>query len=171
MGKFTAALMVGLLVAGAAWAEESTQTIASSGTWFAIAHRPSAMSAPDLCGVADMPSGFVFRTDVGGSTFRIKNEKWSLPSDIEGSVQVSIGDWSHSWTVTANTSSMVEMVILPSEIVDMIDRMDKASSMTIVVGKDRVTSSLVGSTVVTNAYRTCAGLKGSTALPGANPFR
>jgi hypothetical protein len=172
MGKFTAALMVGLLVVSSrAQSEETRQILARSGTWFAMAHRPSGTSAPDLCAAADTASGLLFRTDQDGSTFRIMNEKWSLPSDIEGAVQVSIGDWSKSWVVTANTNNMVEMVIFPAEIVDMIDRMDKASSMTTVIGKDRVTSSLSGSTVVTNAYRTCAGFKGSSALPGANPFR
>jgi hypothetical protein len=50
--------------------------------------------------------------------------------------------------------------------------MGKSASMAATIGKAKPkTSSLSGSTKVTNAFRTCAGIHSNAASPGSNPFQ
>ncbi len=49
--------------------------------------------------------------------------------------------------------------------------MDNSAIMTVTVGKAKpLAVSLVGSTRVTNAFRTCAGINSNAKTPGGNPF-
>ncbi len=72
-----------------------------------------------------------------------------------------------------NTATTIATILTMNEIISLLDLMDKAPSMTVTIGNAKpFTVSLTGSTVATNAFRTCAGLRGSQAIPpGANPFR
>lgn len=157
-----------------AHADEQMRSLAESGDWAASAHYESMTSAPDVCvagSAAD--ASFGFRAEDGSFAIRITNAVWSLPANVAGSVAIVIGTWKKSLDIDANTSNSLNVPIQNSELVEMFSNMDKAASMDIAVGKAKpFRVSLVGSTVATNAFRTCAGLhsNGPTA-PGSNPFQ
>jgi hypothetical protein len=173
MGKFTAALMVGLLVAGASVkADEITRVLAESGGWVAYSHAPSAIALEDVCVAIDATSKLAFRTGHDGNSIRLINDSWSLPADAAGAMSIVAGDYSEMHPARGVGSTMIESTVSRAQLLALLDAMDKSATMKVTIGKETpVIVSLAGSTRATNAYRTCAGLKGSSALPGANPFR
>jgi hypothetical protein len=161
-------LIATVMVTGLARADEQLTPLAISGSWAALAHQSSVIAPPDVCVVFDATSGVALHADVGGIQLRIANRDWSLPTGVIGTIVISVGGWSHSFEIDANTNAEV-----PQDVIGpMFDAMDKSISMSVVVGKAKpIPVSLSGSTRATNAFRTCAGIKGNVASPGSNPFQ
>ena len=165
-------VLVAVAMSGSAAADERMIPIASSGDWSAIAHQASITARPDTCIVLNGPKGVAFRWDENGTQLRIIDPKWSLPSNVEGEVILSINDWNHAFTIDDNSDKTVNAEIDADVVDDMFAAMDRASTMTVTVGKSKpFTVSLSGSTKVTNAFRTCAGMKGNSGSSGENPFK
>jgi len=102
---------------------------------------------------------------------RLIDSRWSLPPDVTGTVSITIGDWKKSFEIDGNTSDSVNAEVAKDVIPDLFARMDKASTMFVTVGKAKPFQvSLAGSTKATNAFLTCAGIKGHSQVPGSNPF-
>ena len=100
------------------------------------------------------------------------NEKWSLPAGVHGDIDVSVGAWKVTLDIIDNTATMVTAKIQVGDVVPMFSAMDKAGSMAVKVGNSPPeTISLAGSTRVTDAFRTCAGIPGNAKTPGTNPFQ
>jgi hypothetical protein len=157
-------------VIGTATAGEMTVPLAMSGDWSAAAHKPDMISPPDIC-VASNRKGLGFRADSKTFQVRMTNESWSLPVNVQGEILISIGTWSRSLSIAANTDTGVAAIMDPDDLAPMFAAMDRASTMSVKVGKaPPVVMSLSGSTKVTNAFRTCAGIKSNAKTPGGNPF-
>lgn len=155
-----------------AFADEQVVTTVVSGTWYAAVHTPSMTAPPDVCMAANPPSGFGLRADMTGVVVWVVNDTWSLPMDVVGAVQVSLPGWQALLDIKGNTSTMVTATINQGDLLPMFAAMDKASVMTVTVGKARpFTVSLAGSTRVTDAFRTCAGIGSNSKTPGSNPFQ
>jgi hypothetical protein len=170
LGGFLLAIPLG------AHADEQMQTLAVSGNWVAVAHRADMIAAPDVCGaMTTNPSTgreLLFRMDLDGMQIRVADEKWSLPANVSGDIAVNIGPIAKAFHIDSNTSSMVSAPIPASEVTMIFDAMDKASGMLVKVGNEAPYAvSLAGSTRVTNAFRTCAGISGNAPGGGANPFQ
>jgi hypothetical protein len=119
----------------------------------------------------NVAKGFAIRAGEGAIQVRITDHSWSLPTGVEGAIAISVGDLRQALDIDDNTDTMVNAGIERVDAVKLLDAMDKASVLTFTVGKAKpVAVSLAGSMIVTNAFRTCAGLRGSTAAPGGNPF-
>lgn len=177
MQKFAGLLLlagVTLAASGAAAQDFSgVRPIAQSGDWIALEHRPSITEAPDVCVAMAVSAGpvFAFRASLEGLEARVSNKKWSLPTEVKGTLTLSAGKFTKTVDIATNTSDTVSADIGPDETDEMFGAMDNASSMTVKVGKDAPFKvSLAGSTRVTNAFRTCAGLKSHAKTPGSNPF-
>ncbi|HEY4041387.1 MAG TPA: hypothetical protein VGM32_06020 [Rhodopila sp.] len=126
---------------------------------------------PDVC-LAINSHGIAFRSNEDGVQLRVIDHRWSLPSGVTGSVTVGVGGWSQSFDIDDNTSEMVNAETPQDDLAEMFSRMDKATSMTIAVGKAKpLQVSLVGSTKATTAFRTCAGVTSNSASPESNPFK
>ena len=98
------------------------------------------------------------------------NSEWSLPSGVKGVVTLSVSGKETTLDIVSNTAVMVTAEMSNEQVLQMLDSMTKASSMTVKAGKDKpITISLNGSNKVLSVFRTCAGLQG-TAGGGANPF-
>ena len=167
-----AAALLASLMPPPAWADEGLQVIAASGNWFAVVHKESSISPPDVCGAGSGTSGLVLRIDSDTAEIRMQNEKWSLPANVVGQMTIAVGDWKKTYDIVENTANMVTSLVDKSDMESMITAMDKAASMSVTVGNAApIPVSLSGSTVVTNAFRTCAGLHGNAATPGSNPFQ
>ena len=153
-------------------AEEMVVPLAQSGDWITAAHRTSITAAYDACLTTNLASGVAFRIDRESILMRVSDRSWSLPAGVTGSVSVQIGDWKETFPIGGNDSTMVDVVLSPSVAVKIFDAMDKASAMTVAVGKAKpIQVSLSGSTRATNAFRTCGGMPGSkSGAPGSNPF-
>lgn len=166
-------VMLAGTIAGGSFAQERTDVLASSGAWAALAIRSSLTAPPSVCVAANVLSGVIVRIDEMTIELRISDNSWSLPSSVEGMIKVSVAGASHSFEVSANTVTTVAARLSRDQVLSLLDAMDKAPSMAVTVGNAKpFTASLVGSTISTNALRTCAGLKGSQATPpSANPFR
>jgi len=55
---------------------------------------------------------------------------------------------------------------------ELLNAMDKNNLMTVAAGADKpINVSLDGSTRVTNAFKTCAGIKDGSKGGGSNPFQ
>jgi hypothetical protein len=146
--------------------------LAISGSWAALAHQSSIVAPPDVCVVFDVTSGVALHADIGGIQLRVANSDWSLPAGVAGTIVISVGNWSHSFLIDDNTDNMVNAEVPQDIIGPMFDAMDKSSGMSVVVGQAKpMLVSLSGSTRATNAFRTCAGIKGNVASPGSNPFQ
>ena len=154
-----------------ACADERLVPLASGGEWVAVAHTENMTARPDVCGMANMAKGVVFRSDADGLEFRVTNSTWSLPPDVDGAVTIAVGAWTTSLDIGSNTDTMVAAAIGSEIEPAMFAAMDKAATMTVTVGKAKPFQvSLNGSTRVSNAFRTCAGINSNTKTPGSNPF-
>ena len=161
-----------LWCAAPAVADDNLRVIAQSGDWAAIAHSSSLIAAPDMCGALTSSGALLFRADGDTIEIRVSDKDWSLPANVEGMISLTVGDWRGVWPVSSNNSNQVSGIVTPEDAVAMFGAMDKAGTMTVAVGKAKPrTISLAGSTKVTNAFRTCAGIKGNDGTAGANPFR
>ncbi|WP_148360583.1 hypothetical protein [Acidisphaera rubrifaciens] len=159
------------LLAHQALADEDFRILAESGGWAASAHSSSELAPPDVCLVINFGTGIAFRTDMDGTQLRVLDKSWSLPADAEGTMSVDIGALHKSFPTRTATNDMVAATLTADEIVELLQAMDHTTKMVLTVGNTRPrTVSLVGSTKATNAYRTCAGLPGSAAGGGVNPF-
>ena len=174
MRNYTAIYALALWLAGAApaTAQERLVPLVVSGSWAAMVYTANPIGPPEVCMAINLTAGIAFRTDRSGTQIRIVNEKWSLPTNAQGTFTVKIGDMSENYIIDANTSTMVsaDIGLFPAAI--LLGHMDKAAQMTVTVGNDKpFIVSLAGSTRATNAYRTCAGMPSADAGPGTNPFR
>jgi hypothetical protein len=153
-------------------AEEQMVPLAISGDWVAMAHRPDMIARADVCIVFDAKRGVALRSGNGVVQLRVTNSSWSLPADVQGNITVNVDAWNAIFEIDDNTDTMVNAEIADNLIEPMFAAMDKASNMSITVGKAKpVVVSLSGSTRATNAFRTCAGIQGNTKAPGSNPFQ
>jgi hypothetical protein len=166
------ALLVLLTAGWHAVADEMMVPIAQGGAWLTTAHRMSMTAKPDMCLTANFQSGIAFRSDENGIQVRIIDQKWSLPTGVDGAVTISIGSWKGVFEIDDNTDTMVNAEIENDDVIAMFAAMDTNASMSVGVGKAKpFTVSLVGSTKATNAFRTCAGLSSNSQTPGSNPFK
>lgn len=157
--------------AGMATADETMTRLAVSGDWVALAHRPSMTAAADVCILGDAASGVGVRVGVEGISLRVMNKNWSLPTGVKGQIAVSVGNWNAAFDIDDNSHNMISAEIAPDVIVPMFTAMDKGTSMSLQIGKEKpLVVSLSGSTRATNAFRTCAGIEGNAESPGSNPF-
>jgi hypothetical protein len=155
-------------------AEEGMYPLAASGAWIATEHRQSMTAAPDLClAITSVgEKGIALRADSSGVELRVLDNKWSLPTDVSGNITVKVKDWEKTFSIEENTSSMIIIHFAAEDILELFENMDKAGSMTISVGHEKpFPGSLAGSTTVTNAFRTCAGIPSHSPSGGNNPFQ
>jgi hypothetical protein len=154
-----------------AHAQERMVPLAINGDWGTLAHQAGLLSRPDMCLTGNMSKGFMIRADRTNLQIRMNDQRWSLPTGVEGTITIVVGDWKHTFEIDDNTAVEVNAEIARTDLIQLLDAMDKASMLFVVVGNAKpVSVSLAGSTIVTNAFRTCAGLRGSLAAPGSNPF-
>jgi hypothetical protein len=87
-------------------------------------------------------------------------------------ISTPAGSVSQLETVSSPTGDdMIDASVSQEDLLAMLHEMDNTSNMTIIVGNTKpMMVSLVGSTTVTNAFLTCAGIKGDIKTPGSNPF-
>jgi hypothetical protein len=168
-----ALVVVGVFgLSGVGMADEEMIPLAESGEWVAVAHHVSMTAPPDVCIAMNLARGTAFRADENGVQFRVQDQKWSLPSDVQGNISVTIGSWKQSFDIDSNTSVMVSSEVSSDIALEMFSEMDKSSSMSVTVWKEKPNIvSLTGSTKATNAFRTCAGIKSNAESPGSNPFK
>jgi hypothetical protein len=155
-----------------AWADEQMRVLAASGDWVAMAHHASLVAPPDVCLVVNSNGSAAIRADTFSREFRVMDNRWSLPSDVQGTISISVGDWKNTLDIVHNTSTVVSALLPDLALGALFIAMDKASNMTVKVGNEAPRNvSLVGSTIATNAFRTCAGIRGNGSVEGSNPFR
>jgi hypothetical protein len=157
-----------------ALADETMVQLATGGDWMALAHRPSMVAAPDVClAVYQSSSGnnIALRIDNHDVEFRVGNEDWSLPSGVAGTIKVAVGTWYTFMDVAFNTNDRVDAMMSRDQLVGMVKVMDNAAAMMVTIGHAApIPVSLNGSTKVTNALLTCAGIRNEAAPSGKNPF-
>jgi hypothetical protein len=158
--------------ASCALADEQTQVTAQSGDWAAMTHSPSETDPPDLCIAFNPISKVGLRSDGTTTSIRIINDSWSLPAEVQGTIIIAVGSDTQTLAITSNTSASAEADIDPSAVQPLLDAMAKETEMKITIGKAKpLIVSLSGSTVVLNAFRTCANIGGSAPGGGSNPFQ
>jgi hypothetical protein len=165
----SAFLVSGIVTANA---EEETHIITSSGEWAAMSHSPSQLAPADTCMAVTIAGNSVFmlRIDEETKEIRVVNKKWTLPSGVTGSFNVTIGSYHKSFDIEHNTDVMVTTEVDSDGLVEFINAMDKGSTITVSAGKSApMAFTLSGSTRVTNALKVCAGIH-EASKPGANPF-
>jgi hypothetical protein len=85
---------------------------------------------------------------------------------------ISVSDYTQTLPIDDNTASTVNAEMPDTVASDLFSKMDHASMMLVTVGKAKpINVSLAGSTRVTNAFRTCADIRGNSGSPGSNPFQ
>lgn len=166
-------LMAVFSVIRVANADEQMRLIAQSGGWVTMSHSDTMLSHPDVCVTFNVTTGVLFRASTDdGVQVRIVNKTWTLPVGVTGTIRLSVGKVSQSVDITSNTDSMVAADVEVDDLKPLLTEMDKQSTMEVVVGKAKpMNVSLVGSTVATNAFRTCAGIRTGDPAGGNNPFR
>jgi hypothetical protein len=173
-GIMTAMILIFGNTARHANADEQLTPLAQAGDWTAVAHRSSMLSPPDVCMAGNQinPSqALLFRVAAEGNEVRVADRRWTLPAEVKGTIKIVVGNWTKQFDVESNTDDMIDASVSQEDLLAMLHEMDNASNMTIIVGNTKpMMVSLVGSTTVTNAFLTCAGIKGDIKAPGGNPF-
>ena len=167
-------LAIGLLVAlvQPGFADEQMVPLAISGNWAALEHRDSLTAPPDVCLVINAPEGLAFRASLDGKEVRVVNSKWSLPSNVTGSIQIKVGSVLKSFDIGSNTDTMVGASVSDEDMIEVFNAMDQSQTLTLTAGKSKPQNvSLSGSSRATNAFRTCAGLNSNDKKAGENPFQ
>ena len=172
MGRIALAALV-VLAGGwrGARADDQMRPIAVSGGWIAMIHQASLVSPPDVCLAVNPEAKVGFRSDAETLEIRAWNSDWSLPANLTGTVEVHVQEWAGTFDIDGNNNETIYAGMSPLIAEEMFAAMDKSASMTVKVGKSVRTVSLTGSTKVTNAFRTCAGMKGAPGTAGSNPFQ
>lgn len=169
---YAASVVCGASLIRHASAEEVLRIAATAGDWAMMTHQPSTISRVDMCMMVNQSAGVLLRADADRTEVRVFNRTWSLPAHVEGTIRAKVGALDRSYDIDDNTDQLISAPMDRSEIKELLDAMDQASSMTVFVGKaPPISVSLSGSTKVANAFRTCAQINGNSATPGSNPFR
>jgi len=169
MALLTGGMLVGV-VSGAV-ADEGMVPLAQSGDWIAFAHHESMTAPFDVCIAANVEGRLAFRSDFHGVQIRVTDQTWSLPANVQGSITITVGTFKHQFDINDNTNTMVNAEVPEDVLYPMFDQMEHSGVMFVTVGKSKPAPvSLTGSTKVTNAFRTCAGIKSNAPSPGSNPF-
>lgn len=159
-------------VAAPAVADELMVPLAASNTWAAAAHKSSMVDPPDVCIAIETQSHFALRADETGVQLRLSDDSWSLPSGVTGQIEVKIGGYDQSFGIDDNTDTMVNAEVSEDQTSSLLDAIAQGSSMQVIAGKSKpIIVSLIGSSTVLNAFRTCAGISGSASSTGSNPFQ
>jgi hypothetical protein len=167
-----AGVVIALLPPKIARADEQMMPLAISGEWAAMAHKPSMTQPPDVCVAMNPKTGVAFWSDGDSVQIRVLNEAWSLPASVKGQIMVAVGNVKLSFDINDNTNKMVDANMESAEYQPLFGAMDSASSMMVTVGKAApIAVSLLGSSKATNAFKTCAGIKGGSSKGGENPFQ
>ncbi len=64
-----------------------------------------------MCALANMQDHVFFRRGEEGLELRVINEKWSLPAEVSGAIDLSVGAFSKSFPIGANSSTSVSAPI------------------------------------------------------------
>lgn len=164
-------LMLAAISGQQALADESIQPIAASGDWVALQHVSSMLASPDVCIAADVTGGIGLRFSDTGMELRVFNTKWSLPATATGTVVLQVAGHTYKVDAVPTDATTLSGSIDASDIKPLLDEMTQAAAMQITVGKAAPASvSLAGSGKVLSAFRTCAGIPG-TSGGGVNPFQ
>ena len=173
MGKL--AWIISLIITSSsivAHADEQMHVTATGGAWVAMAHYSSLTAAADVCMAMSPATGVGFRASEDGIEIRVFSERWSLPTDVSGSVAISVGGFSKDFAIGGNTASSISALIATDDAALLFSAMNKASTMLVTAGRSKpLNISLSGSTKVTNAFLTCAGIRNGASSPSSNPFQ
>jgi hypothetical protein len=161
-----------LFIAVPAHSDELTTPIAQSGDWVAMEHRMSMTSASDMCLAANVVSHIAFRSENESVQLRVINDDWTLPTKVVGQIVITIGAYKRVLDIDDNSSTMVNAELSEQDYTTLFAAMDNSSTMNIAVGKAApFTVSLVGSSKITNAFKTCSGIRSTGPKGGNNPFQ
>lgn len=147
-----------------------------SGNWSALHHSPDQGVHTDICLAMSSGGALVFRGDANDLEIRSGNAQWSMSAGQQGEMNITIGNYSHDFKMTAAGASMLAVVVTPDEMKPLLDAMDSAGQAVIKYGqKTTRVVSLLGSTKVLNQFRSCVATSGfadlgNAAGANASPF-
>jgi hypothetical protein len=160
-------LAAGAVLCGPTCADEFTRPVVKGGDWAAVEFAPSETASLVACLAIDPTVEVALRADAAhaDTELMVGNIHWDLPAAMEGTLKVTVGMDTRSFSITSNTNNIVSAMINPSIVPTLLDEMAKATGMRVVVGKTTpLKVSLAGSSVVLDAFRTCAA-----GLPTGDP--
>jgi hypothetical protein len=169
------AIALGLSLFGmqipAALADEQMTPLAADGDWVAASHSDSMTDPPDVCIAFDENADFAFRVDNDDNEIRYGNDNWSLPANVSGTIDITVGTHNYALDIVDNTNTQVTAVITDDQLSAITTDMNTASSMTVKAGSGPATQvSLDGSNQVITAFLTCANKPQPGSTGGTNPF-
>jgi hypothetical protein len=162
-----------------AGADEQMEPLTESGDWMAAQHTASMTSAPDVCiaattavsGGSGSTVAFALRWSQDDIEIRYEDSGWSLPANEIGQITIEVGSYQNSMPAITYNNDTVAAILTRDQLEALISAMNKASSMSVIVGKDSPTQvSLNGSNNATTAFLTCAGITAPGEGGGGNPF-
>lgn len=147
-----------------------------SGNWAAIHHSPDQGVHTDICLAMSEDQALVFRGDANDLEIRSSNPQWSMSAGQQGEVNITVGNYSHDFKMTAAGASLLVAIVPPDEMKLLFDAMDNAGQAVIRYGQKTTRAvSLLGSTKALNQFRSCVATNsfadlGSAAGANASPF-
>lgn len=149
--------LAAVLLAGPVYADALMRPVAKGGDWAAAERAPTKGAPANVCLAIDATVGMAFQADATGTVLEVQNPHWDLPATSDWTIKITVGSDVRVLPVTSNTTNIVAANITPAVLSALLDEMEKAPSMRVVVGRTTpLTVSLAGSAVVLNAFRTCA---------------
>lgn len=168
--------LVTVIACGTARSDEQATPQTVSGDWHAIAYSLSTSAPPSMCEAMNVAAGFGFRRDTLGLRIYMVDKRWSLPPNVEGRIDVAIGRYQQVFFITENDATSVSAIVQAARLNELFSVMDNSDIMIVTAGNAKpISMSLVGSSRVTHAFRTCTGISDSKQVPGFsapgyNPF-
>ena len=147
---------------------------ATSGNWVAASFNDGTDTKICVAGSAD--KRLLFRADANDLEVRTADDSWSLSAGLTGEMKVKVGNVEKVAQMQTFNATTLAGIMQPSDVSQLMDAMDKAPSALVTFGsKKTISVSLMGSTRVMNAFRTCAGVHGFASLGAstgnaASPF-
>ncbi len=153
-------------------ANETMRSLAMSGDWGAMVDRPTELAPPDVCMAINPRAHFLLRQGDDQFELRVADETWSLPAHATGKLRVQSGAYDKSFDSEVLDATLVGATIDTDLIPALLDALSGGDYAMVTVGKEAPRKvSLSGTSKVLNAFRTCAGIAGSSAGGGSNPFK
>lgn len=170
MKRILVALGLGIFSIFPACAQSNESQISEvSGNWVALRHTPDGGITSDVCVAASDDGKMAFRADANSIEFRSTDKKWNMSIGQSGDVTVSAGGVSKTFSMVASDNVTLDVAISADDAKALFAGFDSASVATIRYGEKTTKKvSLLGSTKVINAFKSCAMNAGFADLGGAS---
>ncbi|GAB6853028.1 hypothetical protein [Asaia astilbis] len=112
-----------------------------------------------MCGAMTVTkdnTDFLLRDDERHAEIRLINNKWNLPSKIEGIVSIKSGKYQRDFKAFGSDSTMLDIDIAEADLKELVAVLSSARSASMTFGKNKTQNiPISGSAEILNGFKDC----------------